>query len=199
MPQAKTKKDVLQEFRTSELLAAARTVFSRKGFHDATIDDIAHEAGVAKGTVYLYFKSKQDIYLDALRDGIENLIQEMRAVSATLDTAEAKLRKLIAVKLGFFEKHRDFFQIFLSELGRVEKTMTECKDLYFDQASIIEKVLRQGIKENVLQKINTKKTAFAVTDLTRGIAIQRIFGWSRTPLEDEVEFIFTLLWKGIAQ
>src|ERR1041385_2330758 len=147
MALTKTRKDVLQEFRTSELLAAARTVFSRKGFHDATIDDIAHEAGVAKGTVYLYFKSKHDIYIEALRDGIGNLISEMRREAEGPGTAEAKLRRVIAVKLAFFDKHREFFQIFLSELGRLERTMTECKDLYFDQASIIEKVLRQGIKE----------------------------------------------------
>src|SRR5215470_8790375 len=164
MSLARTKKDVLQEFRTSELLSAARSVFSRKGFHNATIDDIAQEAGVAKGTVYLYFKSKQDIYLEALRDGIQTLLQEMRAETDADGAAESKLRKLIAVKLAYFDKHREFFQIFQSELGRLEKTMSECKDLYFDQANIIEKVLRQGLKEGRLQKINTKKTAFAVAD-----------------------------------
>src|ERR1041385_284425 len=132
----KTKKAVVQEFRTAALLSAARLVFSRQGFHDATIDDIAHEAGVAKGTVYLYFKSKQDIYLEALRDGIESLLNEMRAEVDSQHDAEAKLRKLIAVKIAFFDKHRDFFNILQSELGRVEKTMNECKDLYFDQAGL---------------------------------------------------------------
>src|ERR1041385_34796 len=123
MPPTKTRKDVLQEFRTSELLAAARTVFSRKGFHDATIDDIAYEAGVAKGTVYLYFKSKQDIYLEALRDGIQMLLREMRAEATVSQNAETTLRKLIAVKLAYFDKHREFFQILQSELGRLEKTI----------------------------------------------------------------------------
>jgi AcrR family transcriptional regulator len=199
MPGVRTKKTVLQEFRTTELLAAARTVFSRKGFHAATIDDIACEAGVAKGTVYLYFKSKNDIYIEALRDGIGTLIQQMRREADADGTAQVKLQRLIAAKLVFFDKHRDFFQILQTEFGKVEKTMTQCKDLYFDQARIVEEVLRQGIKEGVLQKINTKKTAFAVTDLTRGIVIQRVFGWSRTPLDDEVQFIFALLWKGIAK
>ncbi len=129
MLRAKTKRDVLQEFRTSELLSAARTVFSRKGFHDATIDDIAYQAGVAKGTVYLYFRSKQDIYLDALRDGIQTLLDEMRARTDEPGTAGAKLRKLIAVKLAYFDKHREFFQIFQSEFGRVEKTNKESKVL----------------------------------------------------------------------
>jgi AcrR family transcriptional regulator len=195
----RTKRQIVSEFRTSELLAAARTVFSRKGFHDATIDDVASEAGVAKGTVYLYFKSKQDIYLGALRDGIEMLIQEMRNQAASASDAETKLRKLIATKISFFDKHRDFFRIFQSELGRLEKTMAECKDLYFQQAQIIEVVLKQGVREGVVRNKNTRKAAFAVTDLTRGIAIQRVFGWSRTRLDDEVEFIMTLLWRGIAK
>jgi TetR/AcrR family fatty acid metabolism transcriptional regulator len=196
----RTKRQVVSEYRTSELLEAARTVFSKKGFHDATIDDVAHEAGVAKGTVYLYFKSKQEIYLSALRDGIELLIHEMRTEAAAAESAETKLRKLIATKIAYFDKHRDFFRIFQSELGRMEKTMAECKDLYFEQAQIIEEVLKQGIKEGALQKqVNTRKAAFAVTDLTRGVAIQRLFGWSKTRLDDEVEFIMCLLWRGIAK
>ncbi len=194
----RTKKDIVLEFRKSELLSAARTVFSRKGFHDATIDDIAQTAGVAKGTVYLYFKSKQAIYLAALRDGIEALIGEMRSEAAGAGTAQDKLRTLLATKITFFDDHRDFFQIVQSELGRVETTMSECQDLYFEQAKIIEKVLQDGIREGTVQKLNTKKTAFAITDLTRGIVIQRTLGWSRTRLKDEIEFIFNLLWKGIA-
>jgi AcrR family transcriptional regulator len=195
----RTKRQVVSEFRTSELLSAARSVFSRKGFHDATIDDVASEAGVAKGTVYLYFKSKQDIYLSALRDGIEMLIHEMRNEASSSSDAEAKLRKLIAAKISFFDKHRDFFRIFQSELGRLEKTMAECKDLYFQQAQIVEGVLKQGVREGVVRNKNTRKAAFAVTDLTRGVAIQRVFGWSRTRLDEEVEFIMSLLWRGIAK
>ena len=199
MSKARTKKDVLQEFRKSELLSAARMVFSRKGFHDATIDDVAHEAGVAKGTVYLYFKSKQEIYLDALRDGIELLNEKMRAEAAMPGPAASRLRRLLTAKIVFFDENRDFFQIIQSELGRVEKTMNECKDLYFEQARIVEGVLQDGIKDGSLHNINVKKAAFAVTDLTRGIAVQRILGWSRTRLSDEVEFIFGLLWKGIGK
>jgi len=195
----KTKKDIVQEFRKSELLDAARSVFSRKGFHDATIDDVAREAGVAKGTVYLYFESKQEIYLAALRDGIETLIQEMRAEAAKAGPADVRLKGLIGVKVAFFDKHRDFFHIFHSEFGRAERSMTECKDLYFEQAKIVEHVLIAGVKEGLLRPVNTKKTAFAITDLTRGIAIQRVLGWSKTGLQQEIEFLFGFVWKGISK
>ncbi len=93
----------------------------------------------------------------------------------------------------------DFFQIIQSELGRLDTTMSECKDLYFDQARVIEEVLKEGIREGAVRTLNTRKAAFAVADLTKGIVIQRTLGWSRTRLKDEVEFIFNLLWKGIAK
>src|SRR4051812_36414087 len=112
---ARTRKNVLQEFRKSELLSAARTVFSKKGFHDATIDDIAAKGGVAKGTVYLYFKSKQEIYMAALRDGIETLIQKMREEASAPGTAREKLHRLVETKVKFFDENRDFFQIIQSE------------------------------------------------------------------------------------
>src|SRR5262245_43254562 len=107
----RTKKDVVTEFRTSAILEAARKVFAKEGFNDATVDDIAAEAGVAKGTVYLYYGSKREIYFAALKFGIERmyaaLVEELKSVSTTED----KLRALIAAKLAYFEENRDFFKI----------------------------------------------------------------------------------------
>ena len=75
----RTKKEVLSEFRRSELLTAARAVFGKKGFHDASIEEIAEMAEGAKGTVYLYYKSKRDLYMEALRFGVESLNKELKA------------------------------------------------------------------------------------------------------------------------
>ena len=77
---------------------AARAIFSKKGFHDATIDDVAEAAEVAKGTVYLYYKSKKDLYLQALRFGIELLNQELKSKAAGPGAFGEKLRLLSATK-----------------------------------------------------------------------------------------------------
>src|SRR5713226_7792615 len=101
----KTKKDVVAEFRTSGILEAARKVFAKRGFHEATVDDIANAAGVAKGTVYLYYRSKRDVYFAALKFGIEQmysmLVEKLRDVS----TPQDKLRVLIGVKLAYFDEN----------------------------------------------------------------------------------------------
>src|SRR5215468_10261708 len=92
----KTKKDVVTEFRTSGILEAARKVFAQKGFSAATVDDIAASAGVAKGTIYLYYESKRDIYFAALKFGIEQMYSMLTDKLNTVSSPEDKLRTLIA-------------------------------------------------------------------------------------------------------
>src|SRR5579884_1291725 len=113
----KTRKDVIREFRTAELLEAARKVFAKRGFHAATVEDIAAAAGVAKGTVYLYYRSKQEVYWAALEHGITELLDEIRATMAADAAPEDKIRAFIAVKIRYFERNRDFFRIYFSEVG----------------------------------------------------------------------------------
>jgi len=113
----KTKRDVLIEFRMAELVAAARRVFSERGFHDATMEQIAQTAGVAKGTIYIYFPSKQAAYWAALEEGVLGMLEATRRSVEAAATVEAKIRTFIECKIGYFEQNRDFFKIYFSEFG----------------------------------------------------------------------------------
>ena len=199
----KTKKDVVTEFRCSGILEAARKVFAKKGFHEATVDDIAETAGVAKGTVYLYYASKRDLYFAALKFGIAQmyslLLDELKQVS----TPEKKLRVLIATKLAYFDENRDFFKIYYSELGNIPSTHpggidNEFKSLYQEQARLVEAILKEGARKKVLRNLRTEQTAFAISDIIRGVVTQRVLGWSKSKISQDVDFIFDLIWKGIA-
>src|SRR4029077_3375534 len=164
----KTKKDVVTEFRTAGILEAARKVFAKKGFHDATVDDIAAAAGVAKGTVYLYYGSKQEVYVAALKFGIAQmyavLVQEVHRAS----TPEEKLRALIAAKLAYFDENRDFFKIYYSELSNIPTHPAgldrEFKSLYLEQARLVESILKEGIRKKVIRSLRTEQAAFAISD-----------------------------------
>ena len=199
----RTKKDVVTEFRTSGILEAARKVFAEKGFHEAKVDDIAEAAGVAKGTVYLYYQSKRDLYFAALKFGIAEmyslLLEELKRVSAP----EEKLKVLISTKLAYFDENRDFFKIYYSELGNIPTTHPsgideEFKALYQEQARLVEAILREGIRKKVIRNLRTEQTAFAISDIIRGVVTHRILGWCRSKISQDVDFIFDLIWKGIA-
>jgi TetR/AcrR family fatty acid metabolism transcriptional regulator len=198
----KTKKDVLSEFRRSELLTAARSIFGKKGFHDASIDEIAELAEVAKGTVYLYYKSKKDLYMEALKFGVESLNKQLKARAEAGATCVDTLRLLTETKISFFEENRDFFRIYYSELGKLPghpSAIPFVRDLYSEQAKVFESVLRSGIRRREIRNLDVQKMALAIADLTRGIATQRLLGTWRTPLAEDVEFIVNVIWKGIAR
>jgi AcrR family transcriptional regulator len=198
----KTKKDVVTEFRTAGILEAARKVFAKKGFNDATVDDIAAAAGVAKGTVYLYYRSKREVYFAALKFGIEQMHSVLDEKLQHATTPEDKLRTLIGVKLAYFDENRDFFKIYYSELGNLcihpGAIDNEFRTLYLDQAKIVEGILKDGARKKVLRSLHAEQSAFAISDIIRGVVTQRVLGWSKSKISQDVDFIFDLIWKGIA-
>src|SRR5207244_10883082 len=145
----KTKKDVVTEFRTSGILEAARKVFAEKGFHEATVDDIAEAAGVAKGTVYLYYESKREVYFAALKFGIAQMYSLLLEELNKVTTPQEKLKALIAAKLAYFDENRDFFKIYFSELGNIPTTHPagldkEFQALYQEHGRVVEAILKGG-------------------------------------------------------
>src|SRR5579884_1538567 len=107
----KTKKQVVSEFRQAEIITAARKVFAEKGYIATTVDEIAAAAAVAKGTVYVYFESKEQIYNAVL----ENDLDALRALTlekiAVAETAKEKISAYINARFQYCEERRDFFRI----------------------------------------------------------------------------------------
>lgn len=199
----RTKKEVLTEFRTTELLAAARRIFAEKGFHEATVDAIAEVAGVAKGTVYLYFPSKRAAYWAALEHDVAEMVEEtQRQVQAT-EGIENKIRTFIGFKIRYFDENRDFFKIYYSEFGNAlthpAQIRKRFKELYLQQARVLEAVLEQGMRRKLIRDLPLAAAAFAISDLVRGVITQRMLGWTKGDVTDTTDFLFDLVWKGIAE
>ncbi len=192
----------MSEFRHAEILEAARRVFGEKGFEDASVDEIAHAAGVAKGTLYLYYPSKRDIYWEALKRGLEALCEQLEAEVNAAGNAEAKIRAFVKTKLDYFENHRDFFKIYFSEFSHSVAQPAgfhgDFEEYQFRQLRLIQHALAEGIRNRTVRRLPLEATAFAILNLTRGMIMQRLLGWITTRIEEDAAFMFDLVWKGIA-
>jgi hypothetical protein len=73
------------------------------------------------------------------------------------------------------------------------------KDLYFAQAKIFALLLKEGIRRREVRKINVEKAAFALADLTRDVTTQRVLGFSKTSMKNDIDFVVDFMWKGIAK
>jgi len=107
------------------ILGAATRVFAQSGYFNSKVADVAAEAGIADGTVYLYFKSKDEILHSIFDRAMEKFIAEGRRQLADLDSPVARLRKIAALHLERLGTDRDLAIVFQVELRGSTKHMQE--------------------------------------------------------------------------
>ena len=111
MTATRARRTESEPVRRAQLLKAARKVFRAKGYDGASVDEIVREAGVAKGTFYLYFPSKRDAAV-SLRDGLmEIMAQEVAAAMGSRTSFEDRLESLIAASFKVARKNADLFRL----------------------------------------------------------------------------------------
>jgi TetR/AcrR family fatty acid metabolism transcriptional regulator len=102
-----------KEARRQAILLAARQVFARKGYDPATLEAVAREAGLAKGTLYLYFRDKEDLFFQVVLATLESLQDSIREQAQRQEGALPKLRAVAAGQFSFFLHNRDTLHLFV--------------------------------------------------------------------------------------
>jgi len=196
----KSKQEVVSEFRTRGILDAARKVFAKKGYAHATMDEIATVTGLSKGTLYLYFESKQDVYLKALRSGSAEMLKRTKIEMQNADGIRAKIRALIATSVKCADENRDFNRIYAAELSNVihpSSIDADLRDSHTREVRVIEKALRDAIDTGEIQPLDVEEAAFTIQDMARSLITRRLLGWSKKNGEHDIDFLCSLIWKGI--
>jgi AcrR family transcriptional regulator len=193
-----SKRDVVAEFRRGEILNAARRVFASRGFAAATVDEIAREAGIAKGTIYLYYRSKGDVYAGAALEGLRALHERIVAEVRGAETPFEKVRAFIQTKARYFEQNVDFFRLYYAELHELAAQAcgvhVEMQRLYLEQVTLLESELARAFPE----RGDMHSIALAIGALTYGVITRRLRGWSTSSLEDDIESVVRFAWLGVA-
>jgi len=135
------------------ILRAATKVFAGKGYFNSKVADIAKEAGIADGTVYLYFNSKEEILHSIFNRAMEEFIEEGRRELAQFERAEEKLRRIAELHLEKLGADREMAIVFQVELRGSTKFMEEFSAAGFaEYLEIIRQTIEQGQTEGVFRK-----------------------------------------------
>ena len=126
------------------ILRSAGAVFAARGFYKATISQIAAEAGVADGTLYLYFKNKDDILYQFISFKTETVFNKMREAVDQGQTAESKLRNLIQCHLTQFQNDKNMAVIFQSEVRYLREIQPQIKDMSKMYLDLLSDIIEQG-------------------------------------------------------
>src|SRR5208283_4262966 len=182
MATARQIRDASYERRRTSILKAAREVFSRLGFAVATVDDVAERAGIAKGTIYLYFRSKEEIYLACLLEEVHELMRRSCDEMDAKPDLRSKLEAYFRVRFEFCEKHEAFYRIYQAEYsGLFMKGRTiprEFRALLEQSLDYMTEVMERAVKSGEIRKVPARSAASEVLDMSRGIAENRLLGFS---------------------
>jgi len=145
------------EAHRRELLEAAERVFVRKGYHGATVEEIAHEAEFAVGTLYNFFKGKEDLYVHVIEKIAQNFTGQFEQEVLSIEGPEEAIASLIELRLTHFEDHRGFFRIFFeaapgSRLDPAGALPDNCAGWYERYMEAVIEIFRRGVSQRVFDE-----------------------------------------------
>ncbi len=149
-----------------KILRAAIKVFAKNGFHNSKISQIAKEAGVADGTIYLYFKNKDDILIKVFEERLGEINQYLVEQLSRVDDPPDKLRLCIRTYFQLFAQNRALAEVVSVELRQSHKFMREYVPVKFaEYLNIISRVVRDGKDRGVFR-----------ADILPGVIKRALFG-----------------------
>ena len=171
------RKNPVKDQREQEFKQAALKVFSTKGYHKSTMAEIAMEAGFGKGTLYWYWKSKEELYFSLIQQMHEEILQLVEEAAKREGTAIEKLTWMGNEMTELYYRDRDFCK--LSWKMRAEEVET-FSPVYVEQLHAyvertkgeLEKIVRQGIEEEVLPPVDPYYLSCMLLGLVEGMEIQ---------------------------
>jgi AcrR family transcriptional regulator len=192
----------VSERKRAAILDAARTVFSRQGYSGAAVDDVAAEAGIAKGTLYLYFKSKEELYIAALTRDLSDLAHRGRAEMDRAPTLRDKMLAFLRVRMEYSRTHEDFLRIYLAEYGSIfvkSSLQSELSRLARENMRHFKRLFEEAAARREIRNVDAGPAASALFAIARSLMEMRVLGWKELQAEDEVEFAVDLFWNGIGR
>lgn len=177
-------------------------MFARQGYANTVVEDIATEAGIAKGTLYLYFPSKEQIYRAALLEEARQLNADSRAAMSAASTCRDKLGAYLQVRLHYFEAHEDFLRIYITEFRGMcmqgKPLAAEFIHLVHEGEAQLAEMFAAAAARGEIHPVDPELAALTVSDMTRGLMERQLRNWGRPVGPGDAAFALDVLCSSLA-
>ena len=149
-----------------KIFEASMKLFAEKGYDATSVEEITATVGVAKGTLYYHFASKEEIYNFLLEEGTKLLINNVDIKISKLDNAIDKIRAVILLQLRVMIKYEDLITIYLSSLWGVQTRNKTTQKYLNNDIDKIKEIVEEGIKSGELKNGDSDIIAFEIFSFT---------------------------------
>lgn len=184
-----------------EILQAAEKLFAAKGFFQTTMSEIAQAAEFGTGTLYKYFKSKEDLYFTLIDEKTNEINHLVKAeLSRNIPTVE-RIKNILELELEFIERNRDFFRIYISEGSRFEWSIKDdcgkkVHDKIVDYIHLLAQVMKQGMDAGELNPMDPLDLAHAFEGIVHSFIFEWMIHSEPTPLVSKADTILEIFLEG---
>ena len=130
-----------------KIFEASMKLFAEKGYDATSIEEITSTVGVAKGTLYYHFSSKEEIFNFLVEEGVKLLKNSIEIKTQKLEKTMDKLKAIVLIEIKIMAKYEDFMTILLSQIWGNEPRNIACKKYVLEYIKIVEKIVDEGIKK----------------------------------------------------
>jgi AcrR family transcriptional regulator len=190
-------------YRRAEILDQAVKIFAAKGFHETTMAQIAEASGFSIGSLYHFFRSKEELYSVMVMEKVRMMYDEIMGAVSRESSTDGKIRALVISHFAYVEHHIDFYRLLVGhESGLRSEGLKKLRERILDEhrkhVGWIEVLLQEGIRLRVIRTLDTKSLANAFM----GIIAYSKFAWIMNPsgvsLLGKVDDVLDVFLRGAA-
>jgi len=158
--------------KRERILAAGLKLFANQTYQAVTMDRVAETAGVAKGTLYLYFQSKEALYLGILSDGLETVSKRYQATTDTREDVGERLRRAIDVTIQFYDGRRDLLRLIATEEPRLAEARNRLIQNWRERGYVFYTTLiEEGMRAGVFGQTDPRAATLAILGGIRSVLL----------------------------
>jgi len=175
---------------------SAIEVFSNRGYNSATMDEIAVNAGVAKGTLYYHFNSKEDIFKYIVKEGMDLIIQEIEEMTGIQENPLIKINLVCRRQLNLVNDNKDFIKVIMSQLWGQELRQIELRDSIENYILHIQKYIQEAMDVGLIKKGEASFMAYTLFGVICSTAVYELIN-KDNDLNKLVDNLIEYILKGI--
>lgn len=157
-----------------KIFETSMKLFAQKGYDATSIEEITATVGVAKGTLYYHFSSKEEIFNFLVEEGMKLLKNSIDIKTSKVDSTIDKLRAVILIQIKIIKKYEDFMTIVLSQIWGNELRNNLCKEKVLEYIKTIEEILKVGMEKGEIISGDPSIIASGIFSLTYSTLIYKI-------------------------
>ena len=164
--------------RRRQVFTAAMKLFSKKGYHATSMEEIAQKAELAKGTIYLYFRNKSGLFSALVEEAIQQAARDIEQVEKSKGEFIPKLNKLVTTFLKIHARSRFFLQIWprgewIPE-PQFKQSLRAAKTQYFKIIQVTHQILLEGMRQKILRQVAVRKASCILLGMIHALTIGQL-------------------------